>query len=72
MALTRLVRPTHRCHAAYGFNEWFRAQDGKPMGWDWQTWSAAMYLYAACSVKNRRTPFFEDMRASPEPKSHRL
>ena len=63
MALTRLVRLTHRSHATYGFNEWCRAQDGKPMGWDWQTWSAAMYLYAAYSVKNRRTPFFEELQA---------
>jgi hypothetical protein len=64
-ALTRLVRPTHRSHAPYGFNEWFRAQDGKPLGWDWQTWSAAMYLYAAYSVKNGRTPWFDEMRVSP-------
>ncbi len=33
------------------------------MGQDWQTWSAAMYLYAAQCVETRTTPFFEAMRA---------
>jgi hypothetical protein len=63
-ALTGLVRPARTRRLAYGFNEWFKAQDGKPMGQDWQTWSAAMYLYAAKCVETRSTPFFEEMRAS--------
>jgi glycogen debranching enzyme len=46
----------------YGFNEWFKAQNGKPRGQDWQTWSAAMYLYAAECVAKRRTPFFDEIR----------
>nr|WP_068893388.1 glycoside hydrolase 100 family protein [Pedobacter panaciterrae] len=49
---------------AFGFNEWLKAGDGKPAGQDWQTWSAAMYIYAAECVTNRNTPFFEEMRAS--------
>lgn len=48
----------------FGFNEWFDARDGKPMGQDWQSWSAAMYLYAAVCVERNSTPFFEDIRNS--------
>jgi hypothetical protein len=48
----------------YGFNEWIKAQDGKPMGQDWQTWSAALYLYAAKCVEESDTPFFSEMRNS--------
>jgi Alkaline and neutral invertase len=46
----------------FGFNEWIKAQNGEPKGQNWQTWSAAMYLYAAKCVEEKRTPFFEDMR----------
>jgi len=46
----------------FGFNEWHRAQDGAPQGQDWQTWSAAMYLYAAHCVRTGATPFFDSMR----------
>ncbi|HUT58820.1 MAG TPA: glycoside hydrolase 100 family protein [Phycisphaerae bacterium] len=62
-ALARLVRPARQQQVAYGFNEWFRAQDGTPQGQDWQTWSAAMYLYAAACVERGATPFFDDIRA---------
>jgi hypothetical protein len=62
-ALTRLVRPARTAQVDFGFNEWFRAQDGSPCGQDWQTWSAAMYIYAAECVRQRRTLFFEDIRA---------
>ncbi len=48
----------------YGFNEWHKAQDGLPMGQNWQTWSAALYLYAAKCVEERRTPFFDEIRNS--------
>ncbi|MHB9024703.1 MAG: glycoside hydrolase 100 family protein [Armatimonadota bacterium] len=44
----------------YGFNEWIKAQDGKPHGQDWQTWSAAMYLYAAECVEQGKTLFFDE------------
>jgi hypothetical protein len=62
IALTELIRPSREAKVAFGFNEWFRAQDGTPQGEDWQTWSAAMYLYAAISVEQKRTPFFDDIR----------
>jgi hypothetical protein len=62
VTLTDLVRGSNTAEVDFGFNEWLRAQDGKPMGQDWQTWSAAMYLYAAISVERRETPFFEDVR----------
>ena len=62
IALTHLIRQTRKAKVDFGFNEWHRAQDGKPCGEDWQTWSAAMYLYAACCVEQRRTPFFDKIR----------
>jgi hypothetical protein len=46
----------------FGFNEWHRAQDGTAQGEDWQSWSAAMYLYAAACVEKRTTPFFDKLR----------
>jgi len=62
LALTELVRPAREAEVKFGFNEWFRAQDGLPMGQDWQTWSAGMYLYAATCVEQKRTPFFDEIR----------
>ncbi len=62
LALTDLVRRPRAPGLEFGFNEWFKAQDGRPMGQDWQTWSAAMYLYAAQCVQQNRTPFFDEMR----------
>jgi hypothetical protein len=62
LALTELVRPWHENEADWGFNEWIKAQTGQPSGRDWQTWSAAMYLYAAECVEQERTPFFGEMR----------
>jgi hypothetical protein len=59
-ALSELVQAAHSNQWIYGFNEWFRAQDGKACGQDWQTWSAAMYLYAAACVEENRVPFFSD------------
>lgn len=48
--------------AEFGFNEWIKAQDGEAKGQNWQTWSAAMYLYAAKCVEEKSTPYFEAMR----------
>jgi hypothetical protein len=58
-ALTALVRFARKVPpGAFGFNEWFRAQDGRPAGQDWQTWSASMYLYAAACVEAGRPLYF--------------
>lgn len=62
IALTDLVKPARQAQVEFGFNEWFRAQDGTPQGEDWQSWSAAMYLYAATCVEQQRTPFFDEIR----------
>jgi len=62
-ALTRIVRPARTAKVAFGFNEWLRAQDGTPCGQDWQTWSAAMYIYATVSVERCETPFFREIRS---------
>ena len=62
IALTHLVRSTSTVTTEFGFNEWIKAQNGKAMGQDWQTWSAALYLYAAKCVEEQETPFFEQIR----------
>jgi hypothetical protein len=61
-ALTEAVTLSTRPELEFGFNEWIRAQDGEPKGVDWQTWSAAMYLYAVDSVKQDRTTVFDRIR----------
>ena len=63
-ALTRLIQPARTDKTKFGFNEWFKAQDGKPKGQDWQTWSAAMYLYAAGCIEQKQTPFFDKIRTN--------
>ncbi len=40
------------------FNEWFHGVTGRPMGFEGQSWSAAMYLYAYESVRRGSLPFF--------------
>jgi hypothetical protein len=64
-SFSALVRPARRQGLEFGFNEWLRAQDCSVQGQDWQTWSAAMYLYAAECVQQRRTPMIE--RSNPLP-----
>jgi len=66
LALTRNIKISNNPDLGFGFNEWIKAQDGKPMGQDWQTWSAALYLYAAKCVEEKRTPFFDEMRSYKE------
>lgn len=61
-ALAELVQPARKAKVEYGFNEWIKAQTGRPRGQDWQTWSAAMYLYAAKCVESGTTPFFDQIR----------
>jgi hypothetical protein len=62
IALTHLIKQTRVAKVDFGFNEWHRAQDGTPQGQDWQTWSAAIYIYAAECVEKKRTPFFDEIR----------
>jgi glycogen debranching enzyme len=62
-SLTELVKPWHENEVEWGFNEWSKAQTGKPSGRDWQTWSAAMYLYAATCVERECTPYFDEIRS---------
>ena len=67
--LTELLKNSQNKNSPFGFNEWFKSQNGKPMGQDWQTWSAALYLYAAKCVEEKRTLFFDEIRTkSTEPK----
>jgi len=70
LELTRVVRLSHDKDLAYGFNEWIRAQDGTPRGNDWQTWSAALYLYAVACVEQGRPIFFDTFRDRPLPNNH--
>ncbi|MBN1490028.1 MAG: amylo-alpha-1,6-glucosidase [Phycisphaerae bacterium] len=65
LAMTELVRPARKAEVTFGFNEWIKAQDGTPRGQDWQTWSAAMYVYAATCVERSCTPFFDEIRNAP-------
>lgn len=64
VALTNLVKLSKRKNLEFGFNEWHRPENGKPAGQDWQTWSAALYLYAAKCVEEKSTPYFDDIRRS--------
>ena len=66
LAAEKLVVLTHCIQLSgsgreFGFNEWIKAQDGKPMGQDWQTWSAALYLYAVKCVEEKSTLFFDEI-----------
>lgn len=62
LALTSLIKQSNNQELNYGFNEWHKAQTGNPMGQNWQTWSASMYLYAAKCVEEKSTPFFGRVR----------
>ncbi len=61
-ALTDLVGLAKDPSLEFGFNEWHRAQDSLPKGQDWQTWSAALYLYAVECVRRGSTPLFDEVR----------
>ena len=64
VSLTKLIKLAHYEKVDFGFNEWIKAQDGQPMGQDWQSWSAALYLYAAKCVESKSTPYFDEIRNS--------
>jgi len=57
--LTRLIEVPKDQSLEYGFNEWYKAQTLEPMGQDWQTWSAATYIYAVECLKRGRVVFLE-------------
>jgi Alkaline and neutral invertase len=66
--LTHFMHISRTGKGEYGFNEWIKAQDGNVMGQDWQTWSAALYLYAAKCVEDKCTPYFDEIRKeTPNP-----
>ncbi|AQT69558.1 Plant neutral invertase [Anaerohalosphaera lusitana] len=62
IALTELIKQKTHPKIEYGFNEWHNAFTGSPCGQDWQSWSAAMYIYAVECVKTGSTPFFDRIR----------
>lgn len=64
MELTHCNKVSKSGNLAAGFNEWINPRNGQPMGQDWQSWSAALYLYAVKCVEERRTPFFDQIRVS--------
>ncbi len=59
LSLANLIKQPRQAEVEFGFNEWHRAQDGTPQGQDWQSWSAAMFLYAAACVEKEKAIFFE-------------
>jgi len=72
MILTELARRAKDPALEFGFNEYLQAQDGVPRGHDWQSWSAAMYLYAAACVEQQHTPFFDEVRCAGVPFSEKI
>ena len=47
--------------AEWEFNEWFHGESGRPMGFSFQTWSAAMYVYAYECVRAQRAIELEEI-----------
>ncbi|MEH6656845.1 glycoside hydrolase 100 family protein [Leeuwenhoekiella marinoflava] len=62
ITLTHLIKKAKNKKLDFGFNEWYQAQNGEPMGQDWQTWSASNYLYAVACVELRSTPYLNTLR----------
>jgi hypothetical protein len=46
-------------NAKWGFNEWLHGASGRPMGYEQQAWSAAMYLYAEHALQTGKLPLFD-------------
>jgi len=55
--LTHFIKKSRTKNVVFGFNEWIKEQEGNAMGQDWQTWSAALYLYAAKCVEEKKLRF---------------
>jgi len=64
ISLTHLIKQGADEKLEFGFNEWYKAQTGKPMGQDWQTWSASSYLYASECVLKKGALFFENLKTN--------
>lgn len=58
-SLAELVVGSEDPDLTFGFNEWYKAQTGEPGGHDWQTWSAATFIYAAECLKNEKVLFLD-------------
>jgi hypothetical protein len=56
--LTQMVQLGKR--AEWEFNEWFHGLSGHPMGYAGQSWSAAMYLFAADAVEQGQLTIFNE------------
>ena len=56
--LTAMVRLGKK--QEWEFNEWFHGRSGRPMGYAGQSWSAAMYLFAADAVEHSRVQIFNE------------
>lgn len=57
--LDKLTEMNHQGIASkWEFNEWFHGVSGRPMGFAGQSWSAAMYLYAADAVAKNQVSIF--------------
>ncbi|MEX2535227.1 MAG: glycoside hydrolase 100 family protein [Trueperaceae bacterium] len=56
------------------FNEWFHGESGRPMGYAHQSWSAAMFLFAANAVERGWISMFEGgpEQWGPTPRASRL
>lgn len=48
----------------WNFNEWLHGSSGRPMGYEQQAWSAAMYLYAEHAVRTGKLPLFDELLAA--------
>lgn len=58
-SLARLVTKSKDPGLSCGFNEWHKAQTGRTGGHDWQTWSAANFLYASECFRRQQVLFLD-------------
>jgi glycogen debranching enzyme len=43
------------------FNEWMHGETGQPMGYAFQAWSAAMYVYGYEALRTGQAPLFDEL-----------
>lgn len=60
--LTEGVRQGMR--GEWGFSEWMHGGSGRPMGYEQQGWSAALYLLAESAVRSGKIVLFDDLLAA--------